>query len=201
MKVCRSRTIRALAVIVTCAWLAAGCIPAGTHSVSSFGAGGVSPGVWHSLGPVRPGAPCHWHTGSVVDLVLPQVLSDEGPVWLEIAASDRELTTDGCFPFWQEPGPFARSLHEPGASFGPGDFRVGAEIAPGRYRAAGGTYEQAPPPNDFPFPICTWARVASFRPDRASVIEHGSQPDVTIEPGDVGFLSQHCGTWTRIGEQ
>jgi hypothetical protein len=122
----------------------------------------------------------------------------QGPVWAEIAPTDHEFVTSGCFPFWQEPGPFAKPLHTPGAPFGPGDYKVGYEIAPGRYRAAGGSYEQPAPPSD-PFPLCGWARLSSFRGDHASVIEGGGQPEMTIEPGDYGFRSQYCGTWTKVG--
>jgi hypothetical protein len=198
----RARCAWILALVAVFAFMAVGCIPAGTYTVSSFGAGGVPPGLYHSLGPAKVGGACDgltslWYPGSPT--VPSYLFSLQGPAWVEISPQDPSFQTEGCFPFWQEPGPFARPLATPGQPFGPGTFKVGYEIAPGRYRATGGTYQQPSPGSD-PYPACTWFRKSSFRsPDHASTLQQGRVPEVTIEPGDFGFESWYCGTWTKVG--
>jgi hypothetical protein len=71
-------------------------------------------------------------------------------------------------------------------SFGPGTFIVGVDVAPGRYRDAGG-------------PNCYWARLGDFSGDGMIANDMvGSRTVVTIEPSDNGFKSEGCGTWSRI---
>src|SRR4051812_30427613 len=108
---------RCAVALVAFGLLAAGCIPEGTHTVSSFGAGGMSPGLWRSLG-TNPGrarafpAGCGWGTGQRPHA---SSLGDGGPIYAEIRPADSEIwVSDQCLPFWQEPGPFAKPLATPG---------------------------------------------------------------------------------------
>jgi hypothetical protein len=70
-----------------------------------------------------------------------------------------------------------------------GTFVVGTDVEPGTYRASssGG---------------CYWARLANFT-GKGDVIANAfvsSGPAiVTVEASDVGFKSQGCGRWERIG--
>src|SRR5205823_4675546 len=74
-----------------------------------------------------------------------------GPQYLQSEPSDVGVFIGNCLPFWQQPGPFARALVQPGAPFGDGDFLVGYEVGPGEYRAT------APPGQR-----CSWAVVRGF---------------------------------------
>ena len=195
--------------------------------MSSFGAGGVSPGLYHSLG--AGNAPCEWsREGQPGESGGATVFTPHlGPIWAQIHATDTKFENRGCLTFWQEPGPWAKQLTTPGEPFGQGDFKVGYEIAPGTYTAPGGNPEASPPGRD-----CKWARLNSFdgalvpeevpeepataaddaviRLVDASVIEmheygrDGTTGDiagpqtVTIERGDYGFTSQGCGTWEKV---
>ena len=108
----------------------------------------------------------------------------------------RGFKQSGCLPFWQDPGPFAKNLAVPGQPFGQGDFKVGPEVAPGIYSSPG-----APTAN--PKRGCFWARPSGFGGTLAEVIQNsvstsGTQT-VTIDASDVGFTSDNCGTWTKIG--
>jgi hypothetical protein len=182
---------------------AAGCIPPGTHTVSSFGAGGVSPGLWRSLGGGEEPGPfpfsggCTWGTPGHY-----RGGGSGGPVYAEIRSTDSEIWVSGrCAPFWQVPGPFARPLATPGKPFGHGDYLVGYEVAPGTYASSS---SGAPYPEDAPH--CQWSRVRDFQdtsPGSASIIASGGDGPaplvVVIKPGDYGFTSTGCSTWTKIG--
>jgi hypothetical protein len=77
----------------------------------------------------------------------------------------------------------------PAVSFGDGDFRVGVDIQPGTYQASGGS-------------DCYWARLSGFSGSLDDIIENGigvPHPIVTIEPSDVGFQSDMCVGWAKIG--
>jgi uncharacterized protein HemX len=70
-----------------------------------------------------------------------------------------------------------------------GTWRVGEEVAPGTYRAPGGG-------------SCYWERLAGFSGDLDDIIANGvaeRNVTVTIAPSDVGFHTNDCGTWTKIG--
>lgn len=70
---------------------------------------------------------------------------------------------------------------------GSGTFRVGTDIQPGTYTAAGSD-------------LCYWARLSSLSGDFSAIITNhvGSGPQVvTIRDSDAGFETKDCGTWTR----
>lgn len=78
----------------------------------------------------------------------------------------------------------------PQVSFGGGTFRVGTDIVPGTYRnsdSSGG---------------CYWERLRGFSGTLPDIIANDFTNDiaiVTISPSDVGFKSERCGTWSKIG--
>jgi hypothetical protein len=92
-----------------------------------------------------------------------------------VLTSDRWLVTIGCGT-WE---PYARNAST-GTPFGDGLFIVGAEVAPGRYRATGATEK------------CAWERWSHLRVP----LPTGRTPVVDILDSDAGFHSSGCGTWS-----
>jgi hypothetical protein len=182
-----------LALLAAAAVSLAGCISPGFHNVTETPHDGtVTPGLWRTLG----GTNCSYAwTSPGLPFFFPSQIGAEGPQLVEIAPPASLFVSNGCAPWWQEPGPFARPLATPGAPFGPGDYQVGYEIAPGTYTNDPST---ATRPND-----CSWARLYDFTNlggwAFSSEIQAGGGPgrqSVTIHADDRGFRSQHCGTWT-----
>jgi Glycosyl hydrolases family 43 len=186
-----ARVARVVAVVAVCTVALAGCFGNGVHRVGSpLTSQQMPPGLWRSLG----GSECSWARvgGSAVTGTSTHT---NGPQYVQIDGSDAGLTVDKCLPFWQDPGPFARPLAQPGSPFGDGDFRVGSEVAAGTYSAT--------------FPAgqrCSWANVSGFHG-----MEQGRNPDATrsgsstngfasvlISPFDYGFTSQGCGQWQPL---
>jgi hypothetical protein len=170
-----------------------GCINASeplqvTHTLQNGTAG---PGLWRSLG----GDNCswaqngtykgNWRGGDNID----QHAMHGGPVYAQILDTPGSFTSYDCVTFWLSGGPFDRPLATPGQPFGPGDFRIGPEIAPGTYTAPGGR--------------CSWQRLTDFTFSGRDIIESGGTDGVqtqtvTIDAHDVGFSSDGCGTWTKV---
>ncbi len=183
-----------IGVVVGVAVLAAGCIPQGTHTVSSFGAGGISPGLWRTLG----GNPCQWTRRATGGSVIAADVSVGGPRYVQVEASDGSFTQQGCVTFWSQPGPFSKALHDPSnrlAPFGQGDWLIGFEVAPGWYAGQGAG----------PGGRCSWSRVSGFGHTNDEIINEqhvfGDAPQlVQIDPGDFGFTSDGCGSWRRVFE-
>ena len=75
----------------------------------------------------------------------------------------------------------------------PGTWLVGAQIAPGTYRADAGY-------------LCLWLRLSGFGGGQDDIVEDGlvetragAELTVTIEESDAGFYSdEDCGPWTRV---
>jgi hypothetical protein len=68
---------------------------------------------------------------------------------------------------------------------------VGRDISPGLWR------------NSDSSNYCYWQRVSGFGGSLDEIIDNGLSDQiqtVRIEPTDVGFASQSCGTWQRIGD-
>ena len=151
----------------------------------------MSPGLWRSLG----GSTCTWRRVGTAG-ALGRNVRTSGPQYVQIDAADYGLTIGNSAPFWQDPGPYARALAQPGKPFADGDFLVNYEIAPGLYQAT------APPGQQ-----CTWAVVRGFHgydttgdnPDfvRGDTTTAGA-PTVQIDSGDYGFTSQGCSEWRLL---
>jgi hypothetical protein len=190
------RTLWTLAFIGGAGLLAAACAGPGIYATGSLGSGGLPPGLWRTIG----GDACYWarlqaFSGQPGDVIADD-LSHRGPRYVQISATDAGFEQRGCLPFWQEPGHFAKPLATPGQPFGPGDFKVGYELAPGVYTSPGASSVK-------PKAACYWARLTGFggtvgEITQSSVTTGGSQT-ATIESGDTGFTSDNCGTWTKVG--
>ncbi|MGH3985917.1 MAG: hypothetical protein ACRDTZ_01185 [Pseudonocardiaceae bacterium] len=81
----------------------------------------------------------------------------------------------------------------PVTRFGDGKYEVIVDIPPGRYKTPGPETSAEK---------CYWARLKDFTGSVRSAhsMGYGNQgPDVVvIEPGDKGFETRGCGTWTRV---
>ena len=159
------------------------CFGNGLHAVGTpLTSTQMPPGLWRSLG----GNQCTWArvgTGGVTG----RNIRTSGPQYMQVEPGDVGTAIGDCVPFWQQPGPFATPLVQPGSDFGNGDFLVGYEVQPGTYVASGGAQ-------------CTWAAVRGFHGkdsagDNPDFIRGGSATTARIASSDYGFTSQGCGTW------
>lgn len=148
----------------------------------------MPPGLWRSVG----GSACTWARVAGGTTVGRNIRTN-GPQYMQIEPSDSGVAIGDCVPFWQEPGPIARPIAQPGSPFGDGDFLVGYEITPGTYRATSASGQR-----------CSWAVVRGFHGTDAAGrnpdfvrgdTTTAANPTAVIEPGDYGFTSQGCGQW------
>lgn len=104
--------------------------------------------------------------------------------------SDEDFSALPIYGAAQQPPAAPQESLPPSAgapAFAEGTKVVGADIAPGTYRtraAASG---------------CYWARLSGFGGTLGEVLANGNSSGpvvVTIEPGDAGFESRRCGSWT-----
>ena len=86
------------------------------------------------------------------------------------------------------PAPAMPAASGPATTFGDGIWIVGTDIAPGAYRAPGGS-------------LCYWARLADFSGEDI-IANHftdtSTQVLVEIAASDVAFETTGCGTWEPI---
>jgi hypothetical protein len=77
----------------------------------------------------------------------------------------------------------------PAVAFTDGTYRVGVQIQPGTYQASAVQSD------------CYWARLRGFSGSLGDIIANSfaGATIVTIQPSDVGFLSERCGNWSKIG--
>ena len=104
-----------------------------------------------------------------------------------ISPTDVGFTSESCGTWTLDTTALTSS---PIANFSDGTYRVGRDIAPGRWK------------NTDSSQYCYWQRSSGFGGTLDKIIENGFSDQlqiVQIEPGDVGFSSQSCGTWQRIG--
>ena len=179
-------------------------------TLMSFGDGDHRVGIGVFPGRYRASAPseeCSWSVSTLepepvasgkerdadrVPITLPLTVADIDP-------SETRFTSDGCGTWSEELAPVA-TLGEP---FGDGTYIVGLDIAPGRYRASE------------PSVSCLWLRLSDFRIFReynrygprdirstlgsvwgSTVLGGDISTVVDIQPGDAGFYSEGCGTWS-----
>ena len=178
--------------------------PAPAELLTSFSDGRFRVGIDIAPGPYRAVAPsddCEWsrEVGSQSSRGVGRI-PVEGPLTIvEIAASDTMFASSGCGGW----SPVPTATVTPVETFGDGTFLVGADVAPGRYRATGST------------DACYWLRLDSFgavfsseRPDdwattRLMLLDEfgftvvgDRYPIVDIAASDGGFFSDGCGTWS-----
>lgn len=142
----------------------------------------VSPGLYVATGVER----CYWErlsglSGDFDDIVANDNASRQAIV--EISASDVAFNSSGCGRWELHEAPAA-----PADTFGEGDWVVGEQIQPGRYRA-----------DDIS--RCYWERASGFGHTFDDLIANDNVREgaaiVEISPNDRRFTSSGCGTWRR----
>jgi hypothetical protein len=145
----------------------------------------VQPGTYLSPGPVT--ASCHWERLSGASSSRDDVIAEadvSGQAIVEILPTDVAFKSAGC-DVWT-PLENATAVD----SFGDGDWAVGQQVAPGRWTTDGD-------PNAIG---CQWTRASGFTHIGREVIATENTPvpaTVDIDPTDVRFTSNGCGTWTK----
>jgi len=166
-------------------------------SVTTFGPGvqvvgsDIPAGVYRNVG-FSDG--CYWErlsgfSGEFEDIVAND-FTDVGQL-VEIKASDAGFDATPACGTWTNQLVSTRQS-TPAAQFGPGTYRVGAEVAPGTWRSTPDAGES-----------CYWERRSGFSGDFDDIVANDftdATSIVEIGASDVGFLTEEgCGVWTKVG--
>lgn len=129
---------------------------------------------------------CYWERLSGLSGEFDDVIAnafDDGQHIVEVLASDEAFRSDGCGRWSLYQAPTA-----PPATFGDGDWVVGEQIPPGRYRSSGAG-------------LCYWERARGFTHEIGEVVANhfGDGPVIVeVRPGDARFSARGCGKWQPI---
>ena len=129
---------------------------------------------------------CYWERLSGLSGGFDDIIANGNPAGkalVEIKAGDEAFSSERCGD-WTYP----RVLDEPLTTFVDGDWVVGDQIAPGRYRNDGDG-------------SCYWERLAGFSGEFGDIKANDNVDGSTIvdiSAKDVGFSSSRCGTWSLI---
>lgn len=155
-------------------------------------------GVWIVGTEVAPGlyrnsdssGSCYWERLSGFGGSLDEIIAnsfDDSIQTVQIMPGDAGFSSERC-------GTWSTDLHPPSSGpsqpFGDGTWLVGEEIAPGLWR------------NSDSSGSCYWERLNGFGGRLDDIIDNefsDSIQTVQISASDVGFSSDRCGTWTKIG--
>ena len=150
---------------------------------TEFGDGTFEVGKDVAVGTYRApgGGSCYWseakdpednHTiNNGVDVKGPTVTLDQSTPW---------FISDGC-------GTWSKATATKQSTFGDGTFEVGKDVAVGTYRAPGGG-------------SCYWSEAKD--PEDNHTINNNVDvkgPTVTLDQSTPWFISDGCGTWSKIG--
>ena len=131
---------------------------------------------------------CYWERlrgfGGTLSEIIANELTNEYTV-VTIKATDRGFRSTRCATWTNDLSAITSSL---AGSFGAGAFIVGVDIAPGTWRAAGGS-------------SCYWERLSGFGGELNEIVANGlgdAPAVVTIAASDKGFSSSGCGGWTKL---
>ncbi|MGB9359913.1 MAG: hypothetical protein WCC01_15300 [Acidimicrobiia bacterium] len=126
---------------------------------------------------------CYWERLSGLSGGFDDIIANDNPDGLaivEIMNSDEAFSSERCGD-WIDP-----QTHDPAlTSFGDGDWMVGTQIVPGRYRNTGGD-------------SCYWERVSGWSGGFGDILANDNVDGSTIVDisfSDVGFSAARCGTW------
>ncbi len=133
---------------------------------------------------------CYWarlsgFSGDIEDIITNE-FTDTIQI-VEISSSDAGFESNDCGIWSTDLSPRTTS---PDAAFGEGTYLVGSEVAPGLWRNSDSS--------DF----CYWERRSGFSGELDDIITNefsDTIQTVQIMSTDVGFFSNDCGTWTKIG--
>lgn len=157
-------------------------IPGSFGSGTKFvGSNGVSPGRYLTI----TAGNCYWERLSGFSGTLDEILAnDNAPgnhVIVDIKNGDSGFSSSRCglwFPYTPKPP----------TTLTDGVWSVTDEISPGTWSAT-------------PSSSCYWARLSGFGGTLDEILANDNVTGsviVEIQPGDVGFLSSRCGTWSKI---
>ena len=133
---------------------------------------------------------CYWERVSSFDGSGDSIIANSISISSEIvtiSASDAGFTSENCGTWTLDSSALTTS---PTANFTDGTYRVGRDISPGLWK------------NTDSSQYCYWQRLSGFGGTLDEIIDNGLSDQiqtVQIEAGDVGFSSQNCGSWQRIG--
>ncbi len=133
---------------------------------------------------------CYWQRMSGFGGTFGELIANDntnGPAVVTIAASDKGFSSTRCGEWSADLSAITKAPTDPFP--GEGTFIVGTDIAPGSWRAEGGS-------------TCYWQRMSAFTGTFTDLVANDNVTTpvtVTIAPTDKGFKSTRCGTWTRIG--
>jgi hypothetical protein len=137
---------------------------------------------------VQANAGCYWARLRDASGDMGSIIANDnanGQAVVDIAATDGLFESKRCGR-WQQ---FNETTARPPESIGDGTWAVGIQVTPGRYRNTGGTG-------------CYWARLSNFGEEMGSILANDNvsgQTIVDVAPTDVGFNSNRCGTWQKVG--
>ncbi|HEY0867295.1 MAG TPA: hypothetical protein VGE01_07950 [Fimbriimonas sp.] len=163
-----------------------------TPAVFSFGGGKQIVGADIPAGTYRTPSgsdSCYWERLSGFGGTLAEILANEnpdGPAIVTIAETDKGFNSSRCERWSADLSPITS---DPSGTFGDGTYFVGIDIAPGTWRSANGS-------------SCYWARLSGFSGELGDILANDNEEGsaiVEILPGDDGFTSSRCGTWSKIG--
>jgi hypothetical protein len=177
----RKKSWKPIGLVAIAGIVLAGCLAPGYHLVTPTLRNNTAvAGLWHTFG----GNGCYWARLNGNGSVLGSEASPSGPRYAQIKTGDTWFRTTNCVTWVQADGPFDRRVGVNGSTFGNGDFRVGKDIGPGTYTASQSVG-------------CSWARLSGFSGQPSDVIESNvGSGQASTAPGDAGFSSTGCGTWT-----
>lgn len=143
---------------------------------------------------VTTGSPelCYWERRSGFSSSMNDLIANDlaaGQMIVTIKASDRAFKSSRCGSWTLlQNKPLAKST----TISGDGQFSVQRQIVPGLYRSSGRVSGYG----------CYWERQSDFLGEYNIIDNDHTYDDrsiVRISASDAGFVSQRCGTWTRIG--
>jgi hypothetical protein len=132
---------------------------------------------------------CYWarlrgFSGDLDDIIANDI--GDGVAVVTIGASDVGFESNRCGTWTRDLSAVTSSPAAPLSL--DGTFIVGTDIAPGRWRTENTDG-------------CYWARLSGFSGDLDDILAndiHDGTHIVDIAPGDAGFQTKRCGTWTKI---
>ena len=158
--------------------------------VPSFGEGikvvgsDIPPGTYRSKG----GSYWYWERLSGFGGSFDEIIANKnasGTTIVTIAKTDKGFRSVRCGVWTQDLSPITSS---PTAPFVDGTYIVNKDIAPGRWRSSSSSG-------------CYWERLSGFSGEFDDIIANQNATGnaiVEIGPGDAGFSSVRCGTWTKV---
>ena len=133
---------------------------------------------------------CYWERlsgfgGDIIKDVIVNEVTDH-PTIVTISPTDKGFKSERCATWTDDLSAITSSMS---AYFGPGGYIVGTDIAPGTWRSPGGD-------------LCYWERLRGFSGEVLKDViandARSTQAIVTISPGDTGFSSTGCGSWSKL---